>query len=165
MQTRPNLRLVNALRETARKLEAGAVYNWTHMGRCNCGHLAQTVTNLDPAEIHRKALEKAGDWAHQTVEHCTGTGLTMDHIIETMLDLGLTRQDLIHLERLSDQRVLKNIELERRVEIDHRKKEDVVLYLRTWAGILEEQLAETVDFDAKKILERTPEMSEKNAIF
>ena len=41
---RPSRRLIDALRATARRLEDGARYEWGHMGRCNCGHLAQTLT-------------------------------------------------------------------------------------------------------------------------
>ena len=57
--------LIAALRSTARRLEGGARYRWTHMGSCNCGHLAQTLTRLPREEIHRLALERAGDWGEQ----------------------------------------------------------------------------------------------------
>ncbi|MCC5933440.1 MAG: hypothetical protein LAT75_02920 [Candidatus Cyclonatronum sp.] len=144
MLTTPNLTLIDTLRETAKRLEAGADYNWCHMGRCNCGHLAQTITRLSPAEIHEMALLKAGDWSTQSVEHCTSTGYTIDHIIETMLELGLTRQDIVHIERLSDQRVLVRIPLERRKVMNHKNREDVVLYMRSFADMLEDELLSTV---------------------
>ncbi|MFW6347169.1 MAG: hypothetical protein ACOC2C_00995 [Cyclonatronaceae bacterium] len=144
MHTQPNITLVNALRETARRLSRGAEYNWCHMGRCNCGHLAQTITKLSPAKIHEMALLKAGDWKDQTIDHCTTTGLTIDHIIASMMELGLTRNDIVHLERLSDQRVLQRIPLERRRKMDHRKREDVVLYMHEFARMLEEALLENV---------------------
>ena len=43
---------MRALRATADRLAApDARYEWGHMGGCNCGHLAQTVTTLSRAEI------------------------------------------------------------------------------------------------------------------
>ena len=51
----PSLALVTVLRETADRLESGDAYQWAHFGRCNCGHLVQTVTRLSPAEIHAVA--------------------------------------------------------------------------------------------------------------
>lgn len=152
MHTQANMTLVNALRETARRLSNGADYNWCHMGRCNCGHLAQTITRLSPAKIHEMALLKAGDWKDQTIEHCTTTGLTIDHIIASMMELGLTRGDIVHLERLSDQRVLQRIPLERRRLMDHRKREDVVLYMQEFARMLEEELLEQVPDTRQLIL-------------
>ena len=140
MRTKANVQLIDALRETARRLNNGADYNWCHMGRCNCGHLAQTITKMSPAEIHDRALMKAGDWTNQTREYCTATGYTIDHIIETMIELGLTKDDIVHIERLSDQRVLQRIDLDRRLSMNHKKREDVVLYMNTFASILEEQL-------------------------
>ncbi len=59
--TQASPELVAALRATARRLEQGASYCWTHMGSCNCGQLAQTLTRLPKEEIHRLALERAGD--------------------------------------------------------------------------------------------------------
>ena len=130
--------LIAALRSTARRVEAGASYRWAHMGSCNCGHLAQTLTRLSKEEIHRLALQKAGDWHHQVREYCPTSGLPMDHIVETMLGHGLQREDLQHLERLSDPRVLRRLPLGER-HLDYRKRDDFVLYLRLWADGLEEQ--------------------------
>jgi hypothetical protein len=65
----PTLRLVRALRATARRLEDQTLtYRWSHFAHCNCGHLAQTVTGLGPEEIQRRAASQAGDWAEQAGE-------------------------------------------------------------------------------------------------
>lgn len=155
-------RLVEALRATARRLDAGAPYRWTHMGACNCGHLAQTVTRLSAAEIHRRALERDGDWTRQARRHgrpggghgrrddarapreielCPATGTAMDDVFDALLALGLTRSDLRHLEALSDPRVLRRLPAGRR-PLDKRSRADAVLYLRTWADRLEERWLE-----------------------
>ncbi|MEM6794626.1 MAG: hypothetical protein AAF725_11645 [Acidobacteriota bacterium] len=142
-----NPRLIEALRITARRLDSGADYRWTHMGRCNCGHLAQTVTRKSSEELHRIALQKAGDWSQQAVDHCPTSGLPMDHVIESLLDLGLNRDDLCALERLSDRRILKRLPVGER-RLDKRTQKHVVLYLRTWADWLEERFMATREVPA-----------------
>ncbi|MEL6185576.1 MAG: hypothetical protein AAFU79_13220 [Myxococcota bacterium] len=135
----PSRTLIDALRSTADRLGGGAKYNWTHMGACNCGHLAQTVTEFSAAEIHAIALEKAGDWHEQVIDHCPASGLPMDHLIHTLLELGLSRADLAHLERLSGAEVLRALPEGQR-ELDYRRRSHVVLYMRTLADVLEARL-------------------------
>lgn len=136
--SRPDPELVAALRSTASRLEAGARYRWTHMGSCNCGHLAQTLTRLPAEEIHRLALERAGDWGEQAREYCPSSGYPMDHVLAVMLDAGLDRDDIWHLERLSDPEVLRRLPIGER-DLDERRRGDVVLYLRLWADRLEDR--------------------------
>ncbi len=131
--------LVKALMETAQRLRGGARYQWGHMGSCNCGHLAQTLTNLPKAEIHAMALRRAGDWGEQAVEYCPTSGLPLDHVISTMLDCGLTLDDITKLENLSDIYVLRRIPMERR-PLRRNIREDAVLYMETWAKMLREEL-------------------------
>ena len=130
--------LAEALRVTARRLAQGDRYRWTHMGACNCGHLAQTVTFNTPAALHEFALERAGDWAEQTREYCPTSGYPLDYVISALLDLGATLQELRDLERLRDEKVLRRIPAERRREMDHRSRADVILYMETWAELIEE---------------------------
>ena len=130
--------LAEALRVTARRLAQGDRYRWTHMGACNCGHLAQTVTFNTPAALHEFALERAGDWAEQTREYCPTSGYPLDYVISALLDLGATLQELRDLERLRDEKVLRRIPAERRREMDHRSRADVILYMETWAELVEE---------------------------
>lgn len=135
---KPSLELVAALRETADRLDRGVRYQWSHMGSCNCGHLAQTLTKLKPREIHGMALETAGDWAEQSREFCPDSQLPLDTIIETMVAAGLTTADVADLERLQNDAVLRRIPAERR-PLDHRDREDAIWYLRAWADLLEER--------------------------
>lgn len=137
---RPTPELIEALRTTAARLESGDDYRWTHMGACNCGHLAQTVTQLDRATLHRIALERAGDWGEQAVEHCPASGLPMDHVIDRMIDIGLELSDIPRLERLQDPRVIRRLPHGER-DLRFRRRQDVTLYMRTWADLLDEQRA------------------------
>ncbi|HSG65141.1 MAG TPA: hypothetical protein VLD39_09070 [Gammaproteobacteria bacterium] len=135
---KPSLELVAALRETADRLERGVKFQWSHMGSCNCGHLAQTLTKLKPREIHSAALESVGDWTQQTRDYCPDSGLPLDSIIDAILAAGFTTVDLADLERLRAHEVLAAIPAER-LPLDHRVREDAVLYMRTWADLLEKK--------------------------
>ena len=134
------LPVIQALRQTAQRLATEAPYQWGHMGSCNCGHLAQTITQLTKAEIHARAMQRYGDWERQLVDYCPTSGLPIDQTIDEMLALGFTRQDLTHLERLADPTIRAAIPFERRNALRHNQRDDVVLYLRTWANLLEQEL-------------------------
>lgn len=114
------------------------------MGACNCGHLAQTVTRLNAEDIRRYALERKGEWAEQGLEYCPASGYPMDAILTALFDLGLSSDDLASLERLSDPSVLRRLPVELRTRLSYRDREHVVLYMRTMADLLEEQVAADV---------------------
>ena len=139
------LAVIQALRDTAQRLATQAPYQWGHMGSCNCGHLAQTVTQLTKAEIHARAMQRYGDWERQLTDYCPTSGLPIDQTIDEMLAAGFTRADLSHLERLSDPAIRMAIPFERRDALRHNQRDDVVLYLRTWAGLLEDELLATIE--------------------
>ncbi len=135
----PTLELISALRHTAARLSSGGHYQWGHMGACNCGHLAQTITNVPKHAIHEWALERVGDWETQANQYCPASGYRIDEVISAMLALGMTRRDIRNLERLSDPRVLGRLrEGERRLA--RNRREDVVRYMRAWADLLEDEL-------------------------
>ncbi len=138
---RATIELVQALRATAVRLEGGAHFKWSHFGVCNCGHLAQTVTRLPPEVIQEAAFERAGDWGDQALEFCPLSGLPMDHIIGALLELGLDREDLRRLERLSDGDVLRRLPPERRA-LRKTVRDDAIAYMRAWADLLEDALPE-----------------------
>jgi hypothetical protein len=146
----PTLPLIQALRNTAQRLATEAPYQWGHMGSCNCGHLAQTITKLTKGEIHARAMQRAGDWERQLTDYCPTSGLPIDETIDEMLALGFSRQDLAQLERLASPAVRAALPFERREALRHNQRDDVVLYLRTWADLLEQQLLADIrlpDFD------------------
>ena len=134
--------LIDALRATALKLEReDSEYRWTHMGACNCGHLAQHVTRVSASDLRRMSQFKAGDWADRALEHCKTSDLPIDHVIGQLLEIGLEPRDIGHLERLSDKRVLRRLPVGERY-LDYRSRDDVVTYLRTWATLLEDELTD-----------------------
>ncbi len=149
--------MISVLRETARRRTGGAEYNWSHQGNCNCGHLVQTVTELSKAEIHARALEKAGDWGEKVIDYCPTSNYPIDHIITTMLAKRFTQDDLYRLERLSSPEILDKISDERK-PLKHNRREDVIVYMNTWADLLEEKMLDEIelprfDFKHRRTLE------------
>jgi hypothetical protein len=138
---RASLEIIQTLRRTAIKLEQADTYQWGHMGLCNCGFLAQEITQLQKQEIHSYAMVRQGTWSEQLNDYCPNSSLPMDDLISRMLHFGFDADDLKHLEKLSDQRVLDLLPAESRSLI-HNAKEDVVKYMRTWADMLENELIE-----------------------
>lgn len=141
---RPTPKLINALRRTAQKLANGAPYEWGHMGGCNCGNLAQELTKLNRDEIHRYAMQRFGDWNEQIDDYCSTSQMPIDLVINEMLNAGLMLEDLKHLEKLDDRQVLVRLPVEKR-HLKHNVRDDVVIYLNTWANLLEEQVLEKVN--------------------
>jgi hypothetical protein len=142
---RSTKKLVAAIRQTADRLQQGDNYQWGHMGSRNCGHLAQTITQFNKGQIHGAAMWRHGDWSEQLRDYCPQSGLPMDEIIDQMMFWGLSRLDLAHLERLSDPLVIEALPPTRRY-LKHNMREDVVLYLQTWASLLEMELIPQTDF-------------------
>jgi len=139
-----NLKLISALRRTASKLENGNSYQWGHMGKCNCGNLAQELTEYSSAQIHEYALlSRSGDWSEQTSAYCGITKLPLDWVVDAMLDSGLDINDLKNLEYLSDSKVLKRFPMNER-NLKHNVLTDLVKYLITWADMLEEELLSNI---------------------
>lgn len=146
----PSLKIIDALRKTANQLQNGSRYEWGHMGSCNCGNLAQTVTSFSRAEIQKYALEKRGDWSEQLIEYCPTSGFPMDLIIEKMIDFGFSKQDLRHLEWLSDQEILQEILKNKTItHLSRNSKQDTILYMKTWANMLEDKLISVITLDIK----------------
>ncbi len=170
---RANARLVAALRQTATRLSNAAVeYRWSSFAHCNCGHLAQTLTGLEPAELQRRALQRPGDWAAQASEFprpdygdrpaldegvwtpdnvgaCGVTGLPLDTVLEAMVLAGLELLDIAYLERLADPEVRRRLGQSTR-QFAHYRRENVIAYFAAWADLLEERLFET-ERDANEI--------------
>lgn len=132
--------LINALRETAMRLTDGARYEWGHMARCNCGHLVQTVTQMTDREIAQSVDFELAEWSEYAKDYCAGTGHKVDDLFVILENVGFSHQDVIHLENLSDTRVLDRLEGGRRY-LQRNKIEDVTLYMLTLADLLAEKVS------------------------
>lgn len=144
---RPTPELIDALRRTARNLKNGASYQWGHMGGCNCGNLAQELTKLSKDQIHQYAMQRYGDWNEQVEDYCSTSQMSIDIVINEMLNAGLMLEDIKHLEKLDDRRVLVRFPIEKRF-LKHNVRDDVVAYMNAWADLLEEQLLDKITLPA-----------------
>jgi hypothetical protein len=144
-----SLEIIDTLRATAQKIEASNTYQWGHMGLCNCGFLAQEITHFTKAEIHQRAMQRHGDWTEQLNEYCPTSGLPMDNLISELLAFGFDVDDLKHLEKLSNGKILSALPLQER-DLRHNLKKDVVKYLKTWATLLEEELLSKIKINLPK---------------
>lgn len=135
--------VIEALKKTAVSIENGSPYMWGHMGSCNCGNLAQIVTKRTKAEIHAIAMQGHGDWNEQVNHYCGQTDMPIDLIIFELLTFGFTTEDLKHLEKLSDPKILDGLG-NKKYSLSHNQKEDVVVYMKEWAKMLENQMIENI---------------------
>lgn len=140
----PTLKVLQTLHQTRDRLASDRTYSWAHQGNCNCGHLAQVLTEKSHAEIHAFALQKAGDWSEHVVDYCPTSGFPIDHIITTILDAGFTQDDLVHLERLSDPVILSRLPFNER-HLKHNVRTDVIRYLEAWITLIEEQFGQVTE--------------------
>jgi hypothetical protein len=153
---KPGLKLIEALRKTARALQKSSDYQWGHMGSCNCGFLAQEITKLNKNEIHSRAMQRYGDWNEQLNDYCPTSGLLMDDLISELLHAGLDIDDLKQLEKLSNPQILKNLPSGKR-HLNHNIKADVIEYFRAWAKLLEEEMTQSIDIDAALLAAKATE--------
>ncbi len=130
--------LINALRTTAERLAAGAKYEWGHMGRCNCGHLVQTLTGMTDYEIVKSIDFQLDEWSEHAQDYCVHSGHKVENLFTTLAHLGFGRADVIHLENLSDSRVLNRLDGESRY-LQRNRAEDAVRYMWALADLLEEE--------------------------
>ena len=140
----PNTTLIDALRQTAILLQHGNHYAWGNHGSCNCGNLLQTVTTLSAKEILTYANTGNGEWSELALEYCGVTSAPHLMLISKLEQIGLTPSDIHNIEYLEDKQVLKQLPGGFRW-LSRNNKQDVILYLQTFANILEDKLVHSSD--------------------
>lgn len=161
--TKISSEIVAALFKTANRLQKTTSYQWGHMGSCNCGFLAQEITSLNRNEIHSRAMERPGDWTEQLNDYCPSSGQKMDDLIDILISFGFTPEDLKHLERLSDPRILRTFPLQER-NLKHNVKNDVVKYINAWALHIENELVEEISINDIRIYVAGEENATRNLL-
>lgn len=153
-----NLPLIEALRETARRLRNGAYYAWGHHGGCNCGNLLQVVTKLSKEEILNYAHTAPGEWTELAEESCSVTSVPLNLLMTELQKLGLTPTDIHNIEYLEDRKVLEHLPGGFRW-LKRNQREDVILYFEAMADLLEEQLIRTLKIDTEALLKYNENMT------
>ena len=129
--------LSELLNETADRLDAGARYEWGHMGRCNCGHLVQTLTQMSDRQIAEAVNHQLDEWTEHAKLYCEQTGATVEELFRALEEVGFTHRDVMALEYLSDPRGLKSLG-KRGQSLRRNYAPDVSLYMRTLAKLMAE---------------------------
>ncbi|MFI5132454.1 MAG: hypothetical protein ACHQFX_20795 [Chitinophagales bacterium] len=150
---KPSIELIEALRETGRRLRNGAHYSWGHHGACNCGNLLQVITKFTEGEILRYAHSGTGEWTELAEEYCATSNAPVNVVMLQLEQAGLTPSDIHHIEYLTDRAVLKCLPggfrwLKRNV------REDVILYFDAFANLLEEKLIASVELNMDDLIAR-----------
>lgn len=140
---KPSIELIDALRETAQRLENGASYAWGHHGACNCGNLLQVVTKLTKQEILQRAHTGLGEWTELADDYCGVTNAPVDLLLSKLMGLGLTNTDVHNLEYLEDKKVLALLPGGFRW-LRRNDRDDVIAYFRAFAQLLEDQLIKEI---------------------
>jgi hypothetical protein len=147
----PNLALIDALRETAKRLKQHAHYAWGNHGSCNCGNLLQVVTKLDQKEILQFARTGVGEWTELAEDYCGVTDAPVSLLISKLQEIGLTPSDIHNIEYLEDKEVLKALPGGFRW-LSRNQREDVIVYMETMAQLLEEKLLRQVHVSFSHLL-------------
>lgn len=132
--------LIDALRQSAERIATGNRYEWGHVGRCNCGHLVQSISRKTDTEIMRSFGPQLDEWTEHANDYCALTGTPIDDLFADLEAVGFFRDDVQHLEYLTDRTVLKRLPQDRK-HLKRNRRDDVVLYMTTMAELLEEELA------------------------
>lgn len=128
--------LIDALIKTSERLEHPDVeYQWGHMGQCNAGHLIQTLTGMTSYEIVESIDFKYDEWSEHAIDYCSNSGHRVDDIFCSISRFGLSHNDIVKLENLSDCKILNNLEGGFR-HLSKNNKGDVVEYMKSYAELL-----------------------------
>ena len=153
------IELITALRLTADNLRNGAYHSWGHHGACNCGNLVQSVTKFTKEEILQYAHTGTGEWTELAMEYCATTNAPLTLVFAKLEEVGLTANDIHHIEYLSDAAVLKYLEGGFRW-LKRNKREDAIAYFEAFANMLEEIWLVSFDIDVNFIKPAVIEISQ-----
>lgn len=157
-----------ALREAADKIEQRkSPHNWGCFESCGCGVLAQVTTNTNIFEfkklIHNRL--RGGSWTaalYLSVDNAgffsrvvRRIGITFPimktplwKVIDSLMDTGFSTKELSNLEFQSDPSVLRRSGI---IWKDATSAINTILYMRTWADMLDSQSEITAFASAEDI--------------
>lgn len=122
-------KLKAALVSVVKALESGTIYyDWNHHECCNVGVVAQTLLKKKQdemavmlSEVHAEAaksdsLDTEGvdpSWNNIIGILCPTTGKPMYEVFKRLESAGLSREDIIHLEYLNNEEILRRSRIEK----------------------------------------------------
>lgn len=134
-------KLIDAIKETIIDLETGRKkFLWTDFSSCNCGLLAQNICGISKEDLDNIPAP-SGIWGNDAV--CAMTGSALDEVFQKMYSAGMLKSDILNLENLSDEEVLKEVGRKLPAGWDETPaftiKENVLAYFQAWLRILERE--------------------------
>lgn len=108
------------------------------MGQCNAGHLIQTITGMSSYEIVETIEFKLDEWSEHANDYCSNSGCKVDDIFHEVEKLGMSHDDVVRLENLSDPKILDNL-VGGFQYLEKNNKHHVVRYMESYADLLEKR--------------------------
>ena len=129
-------KLILALQKTADNLDNGCEYEWGHMARCNAGCLVQNLMDKTQTEVVEMVNGHLDEWTEYADAYCKGTHKFIDDLFQELEDYGLSHEDVLHLENLSDPKITGTFPLENRY-LQRNNPKEVSTYMRRFAEQLD----------------------------
>ena len=123
-------KLIDALKKTAQDLDSNCKYEWGHMGRCNVGCLVQNLTGKSDSQIAETVNFEISEWSEFANDYCSNSNQAVSNLFSDLHTNGLSYKDVIHIEYLSNPKVLKHIPQKK---LRRNQAKDVSLYLKAFA--------------------------------
>jgi len=139
MKKRENL--ISRLKLAISALRDGTIhYDWYKHESCNCGVVAQALLGKNREEVQKlfnpvlagmQEYKKGSDsqinltWKEGVGLYCPITGRSMHDIFNQLMDAGLSKADMAHLEYMSNPAILKRsgIDTSKKTKENYTKKE------------------------------------------
>ena len=115
-------KLINGLKTAIYNLEEDTIkYDWNKPRHCNCGVVSRCILKYDN-ETFKNIVERpfteysneglnakghCGSWSDVSKTYCSITGISNFRIFRELGEAGMTNKDIIHLENLSDPKILE----------------------------------------------------------
>ena len=129
-------KLIKALRKTANDLDNGCEYEWGHMARCNAGCLVQNLMDKTQSEVVEMVNGHLDEWTEYADAYCKGTHQFIDDLFQELEQHGLSHEDVLHLENLSDPKITSTFPKDVR-HMQRNNPYHVSKYMRRFAEQLE----------------------------
>lgn len=125
--------LVQALEDTVSRLKKSETcYEWGHMGRCNVGHVLQSLLKIDDHEVVIRSRGAMKEWSKHVEDHQNGCE---NQLLTCLVEAGLDLERVVHLEGLSEPLVLKNLKGGHR-HLTKNDRSDAIEYLSSLTSLL-----------------------------
>lgn len=110
--------------------------DWSEQAIFHEREVAASAAPLLPPDYGDRLALDEGAWEPEAIESCAVTDIPMTTVLARLTAVGLTAEDLVHLERLSDPNVRRMLGTNTR-EFHYASRENLVAYLDAWALLLE----------------------------